>query len=122
MTQCIQRTQTEFGIWEETAWEPEQLRPPGRASARLAVEHCRLTWRPSPELVGQVLGDLGIEFGKREREVVDPATARVAARDLERHARRLAVGHQAEVARDVGVSSLSDLRWRWRIQTERQTA
>lgn len=63
MTQDIYRWQTEFGVWEQTAWEPQQLRPPGRGNARVDVECCRLTWRSSPELIGQVPPDLCIEFG-----------------------------------------------------------
>lgn len=62
MTQCSQRTPTEFGIWEQTAWETQQLRPPGRDNTGLTLEHCRLTWRPSPELIHQVPADLRIEF------------------------------------------------------------
>ena len=62
MTQCIQRTQTEYGIWEQSAWEPQQLELAGRGNAELAVEHCRLRWRPSPELIGEVPADLCIEF------------------------------------------------------------
>lgn len=55
-------------------------------------------------------GDLGGEFGEGQREVVDVAGARAAARDLERGGVRLPRGHGGEVAGDVGV-----IRWHgWR--------
>lgn len=62
MTQCNQQTPTEYGIWEQTAWEPHRLRPSGRNGASLDVEHCHLTWRASPELAGEVPADLCIQF------------------------------------------------------------
>ena len=47
--------------------------------------------------------DLGVEFGEREREVVDVAPVGAAARDFQRRGVRLRRGHEREMPRDVGV-------------------
>ena len=48
-------------------------------------------------------GDFGGEFGEGEGEVVDVAVAGAAPGDFEGGGVRLALGHEREVAGDVGV-------------------
>ena len=46
--------------------------------------------------------DLGVQFRKGEREVIDVTGAGPAAGDLHRRVAGLARGHERQVARDVG--------------------
>src|SRR5262245_8526023 len=53
---------TQYGEWSDTAWEPAELRPPGREHIQLRLERSRLTWRPSAEIASEAPAELMIEF------------------------------------------------------------
>ena len=48
-------------------------------------------------------GDFGVEFGKREGQVVDVTGTRTTAGNLQRGAGRVRGGHEGEMARNVGI-------------------
>lgn len=62
MSQCIDRVQTRYGIWEQTDWEPVERRLADRGDTTIAVECCCLSWRPSPMLANDVPANRPIEF------------------------------------------------------------